>query len=280
MKKLLILLLIFIQFSCELRGNISEVSDYTKSVLCLSLLLMFVVSSLSFWYYNYKCKKSFKDSSKSCTHEDEVTNRIKIDYLNKCKLLITNFNNHKHNIEEKVKQAIINSNVKLGYDYTHNTTYDREVLEKKMNEVLHLDSDSVCNITLEKVSTVYYQLNSLIRSYNNLPRNIETTVSKILNKRKEFDILVEQAKMLHATLIAKHSVKSSELKIDNFDTLMGVTEKKEAFYDSLMNLVLYYEQLIKRLKIDNNKSKNLALTPVKSKKEELGWGGDENKSNE
>lgn len=198
-------------------------------------------------------------------HNEEVNNRTKIDYWEKAKTLVTNFNNHSHSTERKVQEALVNSKSKLGYEYSHEVTFDKKALDKKIEEIMNLNEDKVRGSSLEHVSGLFYSLTGLIRSYNNLPRNIDMVVNGITKKRKDYDDLVAQVKNLHATLASKHGHKEGlDLKKEKYNELILVSKKKENYYDSLMSLMLYYESLTSRhnSKTNLNKSRNSVLTPI------------------
>lgn len=199
-------------------------------------------------------------------HKQEVNNRIKLKYYDDCRKIITNFNNTQGYIESKITEAITEASNNLGYKYNFDYNNELNALNKKISEISKLNPKSVELMNLEDISSSYYMLNSLLKSFTDVPRNIGILSSKILAIRNKFAGILLSAACIHDELIHKEIYDKNELKEEIYQKLLNIKDKKEESYDELLSLSLYYDTLMARYKANNTrKVLNKALTTIKNK---------------
>jgi hypothetical protein len=200
------------------------------------------------------------------SHKQEVNNRIKLSYYDDCRKIITNFYNTQSYIESKITEAITEASNSLGYKYNFDYNSELNALNKKIVEISKFNTKSVELMNLEDISSSYYMLNSLLKSFTDVPRNIGILSAKILTRRNKFAGMLLSVACIHDELTHKEIYNKDELKEEIYQKLLSIKDRKEEFYDELLSLSLHYDTLMARYKANNTrKVLNKVLTAIKNK---------------
>lgn len=256
MKKSVLLSCLFILFFSRIFADSGNYPNPKISFVGITFILLLLIVLVIIRLYKNK------SADYKVEHAIEVSNRLKLRYFDKCRLLVTNFQNTKDGIHDRILRAVEMSNIKLGYEYPHDIEHDLRALSRKIKEVNDLSQDEVKQSPLEIISTIYYSLQTLMISYTNVARNIDIITNKIMVKRRDYDELVNKLQELFIILNTTYKKRHPMLNEHTYKELIELKDKKESKYDAALSLLMHYESLISRYssKPDTNRSSNSALT--------------------